>query len=108
MQGDWLSKAAAAITARIGRYAANEVKVRWLSSFFACLIQVHMDSKHRFQSWAHVEGAGCCNLQFNLMACIEDRRQKYHRELAQQQYLQVSISVPVRAVWPLAAHSACI
>lgn len=28
-QDDWLPKAAAAITERIGRYAANEVKVRW-------------------------------------------------------------------------------
>lgn len=28
-------------------------------------------------------------LQFNLMACIEDRRQKYRRELAEQQHLQV-------------------
>jgi hypothetical protein len=28
LQADWLPKAAAAITERIGRYAANEVKVR--------------------------------------------------------------------------------
>lgn len=30
-------------------------------------------------------------LQFNLMACIEDRRQKYRREVAQQQRLQVGV-----------------
>ncbi|PSC68946.1 ubiquitin carboxyl-terminal hydrolase isozyme L5-like [Micractinium conductrix] len=52
--GDWLPKAAAAITERIGRYAASEVK-------------------------------------FNLMACIEDRRRKYSRELAQQMHLQERI-----------------
>lgn len=53
-QDDWLPKAAAAITERIGRYAANEVK-------------------------------------FNLMACIEDRRQKLGRDLAQQVHLQERI-----------------
>ncbi|KAI7838511.1 hypothetical protein COHA_007772 [Chlorella ohadii] len=53
-EDDWLPKAAAAITERMGRYAASEVK-------------------------------------FNLMACIEDRRQKYRREIAQQQHLQERI-----------------
>ncbi|EFN54569.1 hypothetical protein CHLNCDRAFT_10119, partial [Chlorella variabilis] len=56
-EGDWLTKAAAAITARIRRYAASEVK-------------------------------------FNLMACIEDRRQKHQRELAQQRRLQVRLRGP--------------
>ncbi|KAL4427664.1 hypothetical protein ABPG75_001753 [Micractinium tetrahymenae] len=53
-QDDWLPKAAAAVTDRIGRYAANEVK-------------------------------------FNLMACIQDRRQKYANDLAQQLHLQERI-----------------
>ncbi len=37
--------------------------------------------------------------QFNLMACIEDRRQKCRREIAQQQHLQVSAAWQACAVW---------
>lgn len=70
-EDDWLPKAAAAITERIGRYAANEVK-------------------------------------FNLMACIEDRRQKYGRELAQQMHLQArpgTLRLP--ACLPSLFHALC-
>lgn len=66
-----------------------------------------------------------CNLQFNLMACIEDRRQKYGSDLAQQLHLQASrrfarIAIrlagmrqnleveakasPVLSNWPAGAH----
>lgn len=65
-QDDWLPKAAAAITERIGRYAANEVK-------------------------------------FNLMACIEDRRQKYGSDLAQQLHLQERIRAKLGKGEPPAA-----
>ena len=49
-----------------------------------CQVMVHGAPYHFFTLLPKPAHA-----QFNLMACIEDRRQKCRRELAQQQHLQV-------------------